>query len=508
MKYIGALDVGTTSVRFHIIDEQINTVASFVDKIQLLYPSPGHVEIDPDVLWKTIVNVIKITLKNSGVKPESIACLGISTQRGSFTTWNLKDGKHYHNFITWKDVRADSMVKEWNSSITMKGLRLVSQFLYTLTRRKRFLAASVFKFMNTQMTLRLLWVLQHVPGLQEATNNGNAVFGGVDCWLLYKLTGKHVTDVSSASATGLFDPFTMSWSGLMINLLKLPHNIFPEVLDTTGNFGVTSKEIFDVEIPILCSMADQSASLFGSGSIQPGDLKITMGTGTFLNVNTGTKPHASVSGLYPIVGWQIKDELVYAAEGASNDTGVLIEWAKKIGIINHADEAASIASSVNHSDGVCFVPAFSGLQAPINDYTAATGFIGIKPTTERAHIVRSLLESIVYRILLLYESLCEETSFTYHKIRVDGGVSRNNFILQLLADLTGLQVERATNIEMSILGVAFLAGLQCGIWENKEEILKLRKTEIIFEPNEENRLRYQPIIEEWKRALQRLRQWY
>lgn len=255
-------------------------------------------------------------------------------------------------------------------------------------------------------------------------------------------------------------------------------------------------------------MADQSASLFGSGSVQPGDLKITMGTGTFLNVNTGTKPHASVSGLYPIVGWRIKDELVYAVEGASNDTGVLIEWAKQIGIINHANEAASIASTVSDSDGVYFVPAFSGLQAPINDYTAATGFIGIKPTTERAHIVRSLLESIVYRILLLYESLCEETSFTYHKIRVDGGVSKNNFILQLLADLTGLQVERAANTEMSILGVAFLAGLECGIWKNKEEILKLRKTETIFGPNEDNRLRYQPIIAEWKRALQRLCQWY
>ena len=508
MKYIGALDVGTTTVRFHIVDEQATTVASSVEKVQLLYPNPGHVEIDPDELWRIIVDVIKNTLKDSGIKAESLVSLGISTQRGSFTTWNLKDGRHYHNFITWKDVRADSMVKEWNSSISMKGLRLGSQILYTLTRRKRFLAASVFKFMNTQMTLKLLWALQHVPGLQEATNNGNAVFGGLDCWLLYKLTGRHVTDASSASATGLFDPFTMSWSSVLINLLKLPCNIFPEVLDTTGNFGVTPKEIFDVEIPILCSMADQSASLFGSGCIQPGDLKITMGTGTFLNVNTGAKPHASISGLYPLVGWQIDNEVVYAVEGASNDTGVLVEWAKKIGIINTADETASIANSVDDSDGVYFVPAFSGLQAPINDYSAATGFIGIKPTTEKNHIVRSLLESIVYRILLLYESLCAETCFTYHRIRVDGGVSRNDFILQLLADLTGLEVERATSIEMSILGVSFLAGLQCGVWTDQEDVLKLRKTEKIFIPNEENRLKYQPIIAQWKRALQRLSQWY
>ncbi|XP_076238724.1 glycerol kinase 5 isoform X2 [Calliopsis andreniformis] len=503
MTYIGALDVGTTTVRFYILDEKAVTVASTVEKVQLLYPRPGDVEIDPDELWRTVIKVIKDTLNDSRVKPDSVVCLGISTQRGSFTTWNINDGKHYHNFITWKDLRADTMVKEWNSSITMKGLRLGSQILYALSRSKRFLAASVFKFMNTQMTLRLLWALQHVPGLQEAANNGTAVFGGIDSWLLYKLTGRHIMDVSSASATGLFDPFTMNWSDIMINMLKLPHSIFPRVVDTAGDFGTTPKEIFGVEIPILCSMADQSASLFGLGCTQPGDLKITMGTGTFLNVNTGTKAHASIT-----VGWRIQNELIYLVEGASNDTGVLVEWVKKIGIIENAAETASIANAVSDSDGVYFVPAFSGLQAPINDYSAATGFIGIKPTTEKNHIVRSLLESIVYRMLLLYEALCAETSFTYHRIRVDGGVSTNNFVLQLLADLTGLEVERATSTEMSLLGVAFIAGLQYGIWKNREDVLKLRKTEKIFRPNEENRSRYQRTITEWRRAVKRLGQWY
>ncbi|XP_076763083.1 glycerol kinase 5 [Xylocopa sonorina] len=508
MKYVGALDVGTTTVRFYLIDEQTNTVAFCADKIRLLYPEPGYVEIDPDELWRTIVYVIKRTLEESGIKPESIACLGISTQRGTFTTWNLKDGKHYHNFITWKDLRADSMVKEWNSSVTMKLMRVGSQILYTITRRKRFLACSVFKFMNTQMTLRLLWVLQHVPGLQEAANSGNAVFGGVDSWLLYKLTGKHVTDVSNASATGLFDPFIMCWSGVWIHLLKLPSSIFPEVVDTSRDFGVTSKEALGMEIPILCSMADQSASLFGSRSTQPGDFKITMGTGTFVNVNTGTKPHASVTGLYPLVGWRINDELVYMVEGASNDTGTLIEWAKQIGLIDQPEETESIANSVNDTDGVYFVPAFSGLQAPINDYSAATGFIGMKPTTGKSHIVRSLLESIVYRILLLYESLCTETCFSYHKIRVDGGVSKNDFVLQLLADLTGLEVERAASIEMSILGVAYMAGIQCGIWKNREDVYQYQKVQTTFKPSQENRDRYQPIIVQWRRALRRLSQWY
>ncbi|XP_076283864.1 glycerol kinase 5 isoform X1 [Lasioglossum baleicum] len=508
MKYIGALDVGTTTVRFHILDEQASTVASSTEKVQLLFPKPGYVEIDPDELWSAIVKVIKTTIEASDIKAESIACIGISSQRGSFTTWNMKDGKHYHNFITWKDLRADSMVKEWNSSITMRSLRLGSQILYTLSRRKRFLAASVFKFMNTQISLRLLWALQHVPGLQAAVDSGNAVFGGVDCWLLHKLTGRHITDISSASATGLFDPFTLSWSGVVINMLRIPTNIFPEVVDCAGDFGVTPKDVFGVKIPIVCSMADQSASLFGSGCMMPGDLKITMGTGTFVDVNTGTKAHASITGLYPLIAWRIEDELVYLVEGASNDTGILIEWAKKIGIINNPDETSYLASGLDDTDGVYFVPAFSGLQAPINDYAAATGFIGIKQTTEKSHIVRSLLESIVYRILLLYESLCNETAFSYQRIRVDGGVSKNNFVLQLLADLTGLDVERATSTEMSILGVTFLAGLQCGVWKDREETLKLRKTGTVFKPNKENYLRYQSIVAQWRRAVERLSQWY
>lgn len=508
MKYVAALDVGTTTVRCHILDENGTAVAVAEDKVALVYPQPGYVEIDPEELWKKIVGVMREAVKGSGLKPESIACLGISTQRSSFTSWNMKDGKHYHRFITWKDLRADSMVKEWNSSITLRGVRLGSRFLYAISKSKRFLAGSVFKFMNTQISLRLLWALQHVPGLREAATNGGAVFGSVDCWLLYKFTGKHITDVSCASASGLFDPFTMSWATWMLGILKIPHTMFPEVVDTGGQFGSTPKEIFGAEIPILCSMADQAASLFGSGCFKPGDLKITMGTGSFVNVNAGVKPHASVTGLYPVLGWRVGKETVHIVEGASNDTGTLIEWTRKIGIINDPADTAPLAKSVEDSDGVCFVPAFGGLQAPMNDNSAAAGFIAIKPTTRKNHLVRALLESIVYRILMIYESLCKETDFTYRKIRVDGGVSRNDFVLQLLADLTGLEVERATTTEMSILGVAFFAGLEAGVWQSKEELTKVWRIDKKFTPNAENQTRYLPIIAQWKRAIERFGKWY
>ncbi|XP_043277872.1 putative glycerol kinase 5 [Venturia canescens] len=508
MRYIAALDVGTTTVRCYIIDENITTVACATEKVELIYPKPGYVEIDPDQLWSSILKVMKNAIHQSGIDPACVSSLGISTQRSSFTSWNYETGKHYHRFITWKDLRADSMVKEWNSSVTMKGLRMGAHLLYTITRSKRFLAGSVLKLMNTQMTLRLSWALQNVPGLREAATSGEAVFGGVDCWLLYKLTGQHVTDVSSASATGLFDPFTMSWASWAMDLFKLPPNIFPQVVDTAGNFGYTPKYIFGAEVPISCSMADQAASLFGSGCFRPGDLKVTMGTGTFVDVNTGKEPHASVAGLYPLVAWKVGKELVYMVEGASNDTGTLIEWTKSLGFIKELDELTEMAESVENADGVYFVPAFSGLQAPINDQTAAAGFLGVKPTSGRAHVVRSLLESLVFRVLMLYQSLCSETRKNYQKISVDGGVSRNNFVMQLLADLTGLEVERSTSSEMAILGVTFLAGLQCGIWKSKEELLAYRSIETIFKPDRTRCSNYQPVFEQWKRAVDRFKEWY
>ncbi|XP_020294848.1 putative glycerol kinase 5 [Pseudomyrmex gracilis] len=508
MKYVAALDVGTTTIRFHLLDENATTIALSAEKVELIYPSPGFVEIDPDRLWQGIIKVIKNTLDESGIDPKSIVSLGISSQRASFITWDLKTGKHYHKFITWKDQRAAKLADEWNQSLTMKGLRMASHILYMLTRNQRFLCGSVLKFMNMEVTMKLVWALQNIPALREAVANGEAAFGGVDCWLLYKLTGKHVMDASCASGTGIFDPFTMQWADWALNLLKIPRNILPEVVDTIGDFGVTPKDLFGTEIPICCSMADQSASLFGSGCFNPGDLKITMGTGTFLNVNTGRIPHGSVAGLYPVVGWQIGKEIVYIVEGCSSDTGILLEWAKSLGIVNDVCETSDMANSVNDNDGVYFVPAFSGLQAPINDYTAATGFLGLKPTTRKEHIIRSLLESLVFRTQLLHECLRKETDFSYRKLRIDGGVSKNDFIMQSLANLTELEVERSVSVEMSILGVAFLAGLQCGLWKSREEVSKLRQIDRIFKPDKTSRSSCQKAFDQWKRAVERFKKWY
>ncbi|XP_014212475.1 putative glycerol kinase 5 [Copidosoma floridanum] len=507
-RYLVALDVGTTTVRCHVLDESGTNVATSFEKVELLYPKPGYVEIDPDWLWGAVVRVMRRCIQDSGVDAAKIETLGISTQRGSIITWDPESGKHFHNFITWKDLRADSLVKEWDASLAMRGLRLGSRLLYMTLRNKRFQAGSVHRLMNTQMTLRLLWALQNVDGLRDAATSGKAVFGGVDCWLLYKFTGAHVSDVSSASASGLFDPFTMEWAGWAQKLFGLPATMFPRVVDTAGDFGRLPGSLFGADIPISCSMADQAASLFGSGCFQSTELKLTMGTGSFINVNTGLEPCVSVAGLYPLVGWRFGSELTYVVEGASNDTGSIIEWARAMEFVQNPVDTNTLATSVNDSDGVYFVPSFSGLQAPINNPNAASGFIGVKPTTRKAHLVRAMLESLVFRVILLYECIIRETKFSYHSIKVDGGVSRNDFAMQLLADLTGLEVERSTSSEMSILGVAFLAGLHQGIWRNKQDILKLRKVERVFTPSKKRRGDYEKVIKEWKRAVEKFKDWY
>nr|CAD7572466.1 unnamed protein product [Timema californicum] len=374
-------------------------------------------------------------MPNAGVSLNQVTCLGISTQRSTFTTWHKDTGKTFHNFITWKDIRADGLVRYWNNSYKM------------------------------MVTMRLVWALQHVESLKEAASQGQAMFGTVDTWLLYRLTAGrlHVTDVSNASATGMYDPFIMDWGSWALKLFNIPGDMLPKVCDTAANFGVVDPGILGTALAIRCSMADQAASLFGSCCFQEGDVKVTMGTGTFINLNTGKTPHASVAGLYPLVGWRYKDEIVYVAEGASNDTGSLVKWAQQVGFVNTPAESAEQALSVKDSDGVFFVPAFNGLQAPINDYQAAAGFIGLKPTTSKHHMVRAILESLVFRVVQLYDTLQQEAGCDCSLIRVDGGVSNNDFVCQLLADLIEIKVERPTSTEMSVLGVGFLAGLYSGL---------------------------------------------
>ncbi|CAH0713348.1 unnamed protein product, partial [Brenthis ino] len=510
-KYILSLDIGTTTIRSVIYNSRTEIIGKAVDQVILHYPSSGYVEIDPDELWTSVVGVVSTSIQNAKLSTGQITAMGISTQRSTFTTWSRKTGKPFHRFITWKDLRADDLVKQWNDSYTWKLIKIGAFVLFMISRSKRFKAGSVLKFSNTQTTLRLYWALHNVPELKSAIQNHDAMFGTLDTWLLYKMTGSklHMTDVSSASATGFFDPFTMQWASWAMSLFGIPQAALPKVVDTAGeHFTSTAPDIWGHAIPIRSCIADQTASMWGSCCFNVGDVKLTMGTGTFFNINTGRLPHASVSGLYPVVGWRLGEELVFSAEGANNDTASIIKWAQSLGLFDNPQDTADIAMSVPDSDGVFFIPAFSGLGPPYNDCTAATGFVGMKSSTSKAHVVRAVLESLAFRTAQLYNCVRAETDYTFSSIRLDGGVSNNDFVVQLVADLTGLRVERPVEVEMSSLGCAHIVGLQLGIFKSKEELKSLRKVGTVFTPRPQVKKAYEQTMARWEDAVARMCGWY
>uniref|UniRef100_A0A4W6FI06 Glycerol kinase 5 n=1 Tax=Lates calcarifer TaxID=8187 RepID=A0A4W6FI06_LATCA len=493
--FILSVDVGTTSIRCHVYDKEAKIRGSCTTKVVLLYPEVGRVEMDPDALWKGFIDVVKGAVQDAGVQMRQIEALGISTQRGTFTTWDKKTGVPFHNFISWQDQRAADLVKSWNRSCTMK----VSCIISTALSRSQPHHVSLFQ-------------------VRQAVAEGNCVFGTIDTWLLFKLTKGHVhaTDFSNASSTGIFDSYQMCWSGFLCSLVSLPLSIFPTVENTGHDFGSTDVSIFGVSIPIMSVMADQQAAMFGECCFDVGDVKITMGTGTFMDINTGSKPHTSVAGLYPLVGWKIGPEVVYLAEGNAADTGTAIKWAQELELFSDVQETSAMAYSVSDADGVCFVPSFSGLQAPLNDPKACASLMGLKPSTTKSHLVRAILESVAFRNKQLYETMLRETRIPVTRIRVDGGVSANDFVMQLTADLFGRKVARPQHHEMSCLGAAFVAGLGVGFWRTREELKKLQNTDEVFLPKGSSKedaggslnREYIPVLQSWERALRRSMNWY
>ncbi|KAM6990330.1 glycerol kinase 5 [Tautogolabrus adspersus] len=517
--FILSVDVGTTSIRCHVYDKEAQIRGSCSAKVQPLYPEVGHVEMDPDALWKGFITVVTGAVQDAGVQMHQMASLGISTQRATFTTWDKNTGVPFHNFISWQDQRAADLVRSWNRSCTMKAVHGLMKVLYFLTRQKRSLAGSLIVFSTQHVTFRLIWALTHYKQVRNAVAEGNCCFGTIDTWLLYKLTkGRvHATDYSNASTTGVFDSYQMCWSGILSSLVSIPLSIFPKVENTGHNFGSTDQSIFGVSIPIMSVMADQQAAMFGECCFDVGDVKITMGTGTFMDINTGSKPHTSVAGLYPLVGWKIGSEVVYLAEGNSADTGTAIKWAQQLELFSDVKRTSAMAYSVSDSDGVCFVPSFSGLQAPMNDPRACASLMGLKPSTTKNHLVRAILESIAFRNKQLYELMLREIHIPITKIRMDGGVSSNDFVMQLTADLFGRKVARPEHHEMSCLGAAFVAGLEVGFWKSREELKKLQSTDKMFLPrgapkvaqlNGNPNREYPPVLQSWERALKRSMNWY
>ncbi|XP_077862637.1 LOW QUALITY PROTEIN: glycerol kinase 5-like [Saccoglossus kowalevskii] len=493
---IVAVDVGTTTVRCHVYDSRARLISESFQQLKILQPSPGCKEICPDSLWSQFTEVIKDAISASKTSTlEEIVAMGISTHRGTYTLWDRKTGKVLHNFITWQDTRAAEFVDSVNKSISYGVVKGGAKFLHFFTRMTRWRAASSFIFSTQHAILRLAWYFDQHPEVKCRAEAGEIMFGTIDTWLVWKLTGgkKHVTDYSNGCSTGMFDPYVMSWNWIYFTLLGLPMTILPKLQDTCGRT--------DLEV------ADQQSAMFGECCFERGDVKCTMGTGTFMDINVGRHPTASKTGLYSLVCWKIKDEIVFMCEGNSADTGTSVDWGQKIGLYDNIGDTSKLANSVDNSNGTCFVPGFSGIQAPVNDDSACCAFMGLKPTTKKEHMIRAMLESFAFRFKQLYDTAMAELKHPMSSyIKIDGGVANNDFVVQLVADLTNKPVDKAKNLDTTCLGAAFLAGLQTGIWKDKEELKNLRESMRVFQPRN-NQDQYHKIYKIWEKSVQRCRKW-
>lgn len=492
-RYVLALDQGTTSSRAILFDSRGNVVGMVNQEFPQIYPRPGWVEHDPYDILESQVSVAKKLLRTVNVEPNQIAAIGITNQRETTIVWDKKTGKPVYNAIVWQCRRTASMCDE-----------LKAQGLADLIKRKTGLVIDAY-FSAT----KLKWILQNVPGVLEKAKKGEIAFGTVDSWLIWNLTGGkvHATDVSNASRTMLFNVSDLRWDEELLDMFNVLRSVLPQVFPSSHIYGVTDKDIFGVEIPIAADIGDQQAALFGQMCVRAGMVKNTYGTGCFILMNIGDKPIFSRSGLLTTVAWKLKDEVSYALEGSVFTAGAAIQWLRdELRMVESAQETEQMALSVPNSAGVYVVPAFVGLGAPYWDMYARGAIFGLTRGSKKEHIVRAVLESIAYQTRDVVEVMCEECQTELKTLRVDGGASKNNFLMQFQADILNVPVERPKVNETTALGAAYLAGLAVGYWESMEQIESQWQLDRKFVPNMDEKER-EELYKGWRKAVERAKGW-
>jgi glycerol kinase len=492
-KYIMALDQGTTSSRAIIFDNGGNIVSTAQKEFTQIYPKAGWVEHDPLEIWSTQSSVAREVLDKSGISGEEIAAIGITNQRETTVVWDKRTGKPIHNAIVWQCRRTAAIC----DSIKEKGFE-------ELIRRKTGLVVDAY-FSGT----KIKWILDNVMGAREKAERGELLFGNIDTWLIWNLTGGrvHVTDYSNASRTMLFNINTLDWDEDILEELSIPRTMLPDVKPSSYIYGHTVKELFGVEIPIAGAAGDQQAALFGQTCFQPGMAKNTYGTGCFMLMNTAEKRVESKKGLLTTIAWGIDGKVEYALEGSIFVAGAAVQWLRdELKIIENAAESEKLALAVPDTNGVYVVPAFVGMGAPYWDMYARGAVLGLTRGAGRNHIVRATLEAIAYQTRDVLEAMQEDSGIELQSLKVDGGAVANNFLMQFQADILGVAVDRPVVTETTALGAAYLAGLAVGYWVDKEEIAKKWKVNKTFVPAMEAGIREQKYAG-WKRAVSRALGW-
>lgn len=490
-KYIVALDQGTTSSRAVIFDREQNIVGLAQREYTQYYPKEGWVEHDPMEIYASQYGVLIDALLMSGVSVEEVAAIGITNQRETTIVWEKATGRPIYNAIVWQCRRTASICKE----LKEKGYD-------QLIREHTGLLPDAY-FSGT----KIRWILDHVPGAQEKAEAGELLFGTVDSWLIWKLTGGlvHATDYTNASRTMLFNIYTLQWDEEILKILNIPKCMLPEPRPSSGIFGMA--QINGYPVPIAGAAGDQQAALFGQTCFSKGEAKNTYGTGCFLLMNTGDKPVLSRSGMLTTLAASAGGEVQYALEGSVFTAGSVVQWLRdEMRFITDASDSDYYAAKVKDSGGVYMVPAFNGLGAPHWDMFARGMLIGITRGTKRSHIIRACMEAIAYQSKDLLDAIQADVGAEFSELRVDGGASANEFLMQFQADIIGKPVCRPVVRETTALGAAYLAGLAVQFWNSLEELKALGKIDKVYQPQMDEKTRAK-LLRGWHRAVERAKNW-
>ena len=490
MKVILALDQGTTSSRAIVFGGAGEVVAVAQKEFRQIFPQPGWVEHDPEEIWTSQISVAHEALAKARVSAKDVAAIGIANQRETTILWDRATGKPVANAIVWQDRRTARICEA-----------LVARGLSGLIQSKTGLVIDAY-FSAT----KLAWLLDNIPGCRQRAENGELAFGTVDTWLAWNLSGGalHVTDPSNAARTLLFDIRRGSWDDELLKIFDIPDSVLPKVKASSEIYGSASPEIFAAPIPVAGIAGDQQAALFGQICLTPGMAKNTYGTGCFMLMNTGSAPVISDQKLLTTVAWSLRGNLSYALEGSVFVAGAVVQWLRDgLGLIRTAADVEALAASVADNGGVYLVPALTGLGAPHWDPHARGAILGITRGTTAAHIARAALEGIAHQVADILEAMQQDASTQLTVLRVDGGASQNNLLMQIQADLLGVPVIRPRITETTALGAAYLAGLAVGYWHDIEQISRQWKPDKIFEPQISEKA-LSDHRENWKNALSRV----
>lgn len=486
-KYIMALDLGTTSCRCIIFDKNGRICSAAQKEFTQYFPQPGWVEHDAEEIWATQTGLMYEAMSKIDITINEIAGIGITNQRETTVLWDKETGRPVHKAIVWQCRRTAGYCDE------LKKLGMAEFF-----RSKTGLVLDAY-FSAT----KLRWLLDNVIGARERAEKGELLFGTVDSWIIWKLTGGkvHVTDYSNASRTMLFNIHTLKWDEEILRVLKIPQQILPEVKPSSHVYGYTDSKLFGREVPIAGAGGDQQCALFGQTCFERGEVKNTYGTGGFMLMNTGTAPVNSHNGLVTTIAWGVDDKVEYALEGSIFVAGAAVQWLRdELGLIRDAAESEVLAKSVPDANGCYVVPAFVGLGAPYWDQYARGAIVGLTRGVNRNHIVRAALESIAYQVNDVLMAMQEDSGMPITSLRVDGGACDNDFLMQFQADILNASVVRPYCIETTAMGAAYLAGLAVGYWRSKEEILANHVIAAEFKP-QMGQAKRESLLQGWHNAV-------